>query len=372
MNLSMMGRAATQGVGPTRYTLRIPVWSEENVRVDGLERLDVGGTTSTNIAGQITIIEKREQFLIFKMPDFATIDAAKAMSANLAIALIRLSAETGAALSFPSPLEEIARGDDPNLRFREELQDSEYPSHWAKRVDGTRTDGGLFAIDACILPEHERIWEYPLFFGKALRTLNFSQISKHVSDSKNFRAGVAENNSIRVASQALWAACAQSDRRIKYVLLVTTLEILAGSEEVPDWTATLPHIISDIQDFIRSKSNAVSEDMLKKLSRKIDEIRAPGMADRIRSLVLRSFGHSDENEPKAKVLKKEVSSILGKRGALIHGGKFQSLPTADENERLRVIVGAALDRRLHDFGAAVASPGALGSDPPPLSEPDKS
>src|SRR6202008_1871905 len=129
----------------------------------------------------------------------------------------RLSAETGAALPFPSSLADVARLDDPNLRFREQLQDSDYPSHWTKRADGTRTDGGIFATDACILPEHERIWEYPLFLGKVLHTFNFSQLSKHVSDSRNFRSEVAEDNSIRVASQALWVACAQYGRRIRFV-----------------------------------------------------------------------------------------------------------------------------------------------------------
>jgi hypothetical protein len=358
MNLFMMGRAATQGIGPTRYTLRIPVWPADNILVDGLEKLNVGDTTTANIAGQITTIEKREHFLIFKMPDFTSIDTAKAFSAYLAIALIRLSAATGAALPFSSPLADIARRDDPNLRFREQLQDSEYPSHWTERADGTRTDGGIFATDACVLPEHERIWEYPMFFGKALHTFNFTQLSNHVWDARNFQAGATENNSIRVASQALWVACAQYDRRIKYVLLVTSLEILAESEEVPNWTAALGHIISEIHDLIRSsKPNAVSEELLKKLSRKVDEIGTPGMADRIRSLVLRAFGLRDMNGPGGKDLMKEVNTILRQRGALVHGGKFLSAPTADENERLRIIVAAALDRRLQDFGAGVAYPG---------------
>jgi hypothetical protein len=326
--------------------------------VNGLEKLNAGDTTTTNIAGKVTSIEKREQFLILKMTDFTSIDTAKIMWAHLAIGLIRLSAATGLALQHPSSLAEIARRDDPNVRFREQLQDCDYPSHWTKRPDGTRTDGGIFATDACVLPEHERIWEYPLFLGKIHHTFNFSQLSKYVSDSSNFKAGVAEDNSIRVASQALWRACAQDDRRIKYVLFFTTLEILAESEEVPNWAATLPDLISEIHGLLRSKSNGRSEEMLEKLSRKIDEIGTPGMADSIRSLVLRAFGLREKSSSEARELTKEMNRVLGKRGALVHRGKFLSIPTADENERLRTIVTVALDRKLHDYGARAALAGA--------------
>jgi hypothetical protein len=277
--------------------------------VDGFENLNVGDTASFDIEGQAAGIEQREQFLVLKIPNISSVDNGKLMFAQLAVALVRLSAETGAALQFPNYLVDIARANDPNLRFREALPESEYPADWNKREDGTRTDGGIFAVDACILPEHERIWEYPNSFGKIVRLFNFSHLSKRMSGVRLVAHDVANDNSICLASAALWAACAQYDRRIAFILLVTTIEILASREKVPTWvTVELEIIISEIRDFIQSKSNVVPEQMLEKFSRKFEEIGITTIADRIRGLVLRSFGHLDANEQSAKDLIKEVNA----------------------------------------------------------------
>lgn len=354
---SVMGWAATKGSGPPRYTLRVPVWPADNACVLSLEGLSLGDTTPADVAGQMTSIEKREHFFIFKMLDFPAIESAKAMYMQLAIGLIRLSAATGAALQFQSLLADIARDGDPNLAFREQLHDSEYPSDWTTRADGTRTDGGIFAWDACILPEHERIWEYPASFAKPSPSISLSQLSKYVADAPAFEAA-AEHQSIRLAAQALWVACAQIDRRVKYVLLVTTLEILAENEGTSNWAAPLTQTVAEIHAIVQSKATSVPNEILQKFSRKIDEIGRPAMADKIRSLVLRAYGFTVNDGPKARDLIKEVNGIMGRRGALVHGGKFLTIPSADENERLRAIVAAALDQRLQDVGAGVSSPGA--------------
>jgi hypothetical protein len=69
------------------------------------------------------------------------------------------------------------------------------------------------------------------------------------------------------------------------------------------------------------------------------------MGQRIAGFVLRAF-HFESDSKEGQALKKEVNGILKKRGALAHGGNFLEPPTADENERLRAIVAAALDLKL--------------------------
>jgi hypothetical protein len=345
-----LGRAATKGDGPIRYSLRIPVWPGDNVRIEGIENLALGDAHETTIAGQKVLIEKRDLFLILKMLDLPSIEAAEAMWSQLSIALIRLSAVTGAALQFSVPLAKIARGDDQNIQFREQIRESEYPIHWTRRSDRTRTDGGIFPQDACILPEHERIWEYPLSFGKIALNVKLSQVDEFLLQSRDFPVGVAEDNAIRMASLALWLACIANDRRVQFVLLVTTLDILASDEKASNWTETIRDVISELQDVIRSKSTGTSDGILTKLSRKIDEIGVPGMADRIRNLVLRANGQGHIDATETKRLTKEVNQLLGKRAAIAHGGKFLIVPTGAENERLREIVTKALDQRMRDCG----------------------
>ncbi len=348
MSLFVKGRPATQGTGPPRWTLRIPLWLADNVRVGELEKLRVGDTTTISIAGRTTTIERRESFYVLRMSNFMSDSAANDMWRDLSLALVRLSARTGAALQFPSPLAEIAREGDPNFRFRDQLQDSDYPPDWSKRVDGTITDGGIFPHDACILPEHERIWEYPIFWGRVLRVCNLAQLDELALDSRGLRA-CADEDSIRTAARALWVACAQPDRRVRYILLVTTLEILASDEKLPNRTADVERIVAQIRVYTSANSDDPLDHLLQELSKKLRQIRAPGMADKIRSLVLKAFGNHDTDTRESKELTGEVNGILRKRAFLAHGGKFLSPPTADENERLQTIVARALDQRLRDL-----------------------
>lgn len=343
-----LGRAATKGDGQIRYSLRIPLWPGDNVRIEAIENLASGDAHEITIAGQKVLIEKRDLFLILKVLDLPSIEAAEAMWSQLSIALIRLSAATGAALQFPSPLAKIARGDDPNIQFREKLRESEYPTHWIRRSDTTRTDGGIFPLDAYILPEHERIWEYSLSFGKIARNVNLSQVGDFLFKSRDFPTGVAGDNAIRMASLALWLACTANDPRIQFVLLVTTLDILASDENLSKWTETIRDVISEIQDVIRLKSIGTSDGALTKLSRKINEIGNPGMAERIRNLLHRANGKGPIDATEKKRLTKEVNQLLGKRAAIAHGGKFLDVPTGNEIERLREIVTKALDQRMLD------------------------
>jgi hypothetical protein len=120
-------------------------------------------------------------------------------------------------------------------------------------------------------------------------------------------------------------------------------------KNVGNWADDLKDVIEAVKDAI-AKHSGDQDKLIEKLSRKVDEIGRPGMADRVRSLVLRAFGIQERNSPEAQKLISEINKVLGKRGSLAHGGKFLEAPTADENERLRVIAATALNTKLTDSG----------------------
>jgi hypothetical protein len=179
------------------------------------------------------------------------------------------------------------------------------------------------------------------------RPFNLDQLSVAIQESSRF-AVPAIDNALLCAVQALWAACAQDDRRLTYILLVTALDVLAEDENLGSWTADLKNVIEAMKKAIAEHSGGEQKKLIEKLSRKVDEIGLPGMADRVRSLVLRAFGIKERSSPEAQKLISEINKVLGKRGSLAHGGKFLEIPTGDENERLRFIVAAALDAKLTD------------------------
>jgi hypothetical protein len=347
INYFPVGRPATEGTGPERYTIRFVLWIPENVMLDDLRDIEENSSTDIPISGKAAKFEKRHNFWILRIEELDTLAAAEALANQVATGLIRLTARTGAAVAFSFPPSAIIR--EPSNGFdRDNLDPINYPNHWRPRQDGTRTDGGIFAHQTCILPEHERIWEYPTLFGKPHRLLRKNDISIAIQNSTEFMRFTPDNEFI-CGINALWAGCAQNDRRLTFILLVTALDVLAENEDVANWTDALKEVIAEMKDAITLHSEGDQRTLLDKLSRKIDEIGKPGRADLIRKLVLRAFG-LEPGSPKGNEIIKEVSKIYGKRGSIAHGGNFLSPPSADENERLREIVAAAIDLKIRDLG----------------------
>jgi hypothetical protein len=348
MNFFSVGRPATDGKGPERYSVRFALWIPSNATLNGIEHLSENQSIAATVAGRNATLEKRHDFVIFRITGVESYAAAQALANQVATGLIRFSAQKGMAIQFSFPPSEIVRDRDQLFDFRERLEPTNYPSDWIVRADGTRTDGGIFAHQTCILAEHERIWEYPAYFGKIIRPFNLQEVGTVIEESSRF-ASSAMNNAVLCGVRALWAACAQDDRRLTYILLVTALDVLAEDENVKNWADDLKDVIEAMNDAI-AKHSGDQDKLIEKLSRKVDEIGRPGMADRVRSLVLRAFGIQERNSPEAQKLVSEINKVLGKRGSLAHGGKFLEAPTADENERLRVIVATALNTKLTDSG----------------------
>ena len=347
----LFGRPATGGNGPERYTVRIPLWLAENAQLAALEKLGLDETISFRLSGQTAVIEKRHDFVVLKIPNLTSRTAAEEIAGQIAIGLIRFSARKGVAMQFPFPPSDVARSEDPNLWLREGLQDSEYPSHWKRRSKGTITDGGIFPSETCILPEHERVWEYPMYFGRIIRPFTLDEVNGAVEESDSFVPGAARDPTILTAAQALWVACGQQDRRLTCLLLIAALDVLAQGESVTSWP-DFTDILAEIRCLLKKHcdADAARSGLIQKLSQRISkDFGKPGMGDSIRHLVLRAMGADEPDSPEARKLTKEVNEVLAWRSKLAHGGGFRKMPTATENERLRSIVAAALHAKLNDL-----------------------
>ena len=344
----LFGRPATGGNGPERYTVRIPLWLAENAKLGALEKLGLDETINFRLARQTAVIEKRHDFVVLKIPDLTSQTAAEDIAGQVAIGLIRFSARKGVAIHFPFPPSNVARSEDPNLWLRERLQDSEYPRDWERRSDGTVTDGGIFPSETCILPEHERIWEYPMYFGRVIRPFTLDEVNGAVEEADSFVPDAARDPTILTAAQTLGVACGQQDRRLTCLLLIAALDVLAQDESVTKWP-DLNDIVAEIQNLLNKHRDAdeARSNFIQKLSQRIEG--GPPMAERIRTLVLRALGVQQTDSFEGKAVIAEVNQILRWRAKLAHGGGFREMPTATENERLRSIVAAALDAKLSDL-----------------------
>jgi hypothetical protein len=324
-----IGKLASQGKGPQRYSIRLPLWPAENVCFKEAESLHLDECLRFSVMDRDAEIEKREVFLILWIRDFATESEARNFLSRVALGLIRLAAEKTAAIQFQHLVTEIAMGPhDPNLPFRERLDPAMYPPDWNIREDGSRTDGGIFSHGTYIIPEHQRIWEYNLCFMRVIRPIgasDFVRAIEKLSDA-NPAAVLADQPAVR-AIRAFWDACAEPDRAERYVQLVKTLDTLTGDDR-----AGKPggQILKEIKDIIISaKTQSASREELIKALQDIDSKIPIAMSNRIRALMAKVF--PDDNELPGKV--------LGLRGKFAHQGGQQP-PPADEVEELHKVVWA--------------------------------
>jgi hypothetical protein len=146
-------------------------------------------------------------------------------------AMMELVATKGGTL-WITPLSPVERNQQPmNVYIRDSLAEQFHPA-WIRRTDGTVTDGGIGPNQSCILAEHERIWEYPLMWGKPLRQITVGALQTALGTSSGKPNLVKALNSPRLtaAVKFLNLANAVTNREVGYVLYATVLETLADED----------------------------------------------------------------------------------------------------------------------------------------------
>lgn len=346
VNYYPLGRPVTSGSGEERYTIRLPLWLADNVVFSALNAIAVNDSIPLTMAGRRARLEKRHNFSVLFVTEFKSEIEAREVADQIALGLIRLASSNKVAIQFSYPPVDV---DLSNSMFRDNLTPEVYPPEYSLRGDETRTDGGIFPSNTCILPEHKRIWEYPTSFGRVSRPLEMQDLTDAVTSARSLPTAAVNQTEFLKAVQALWAACSQGDRRLQNILLITTLEALAHFEKVSNWTEPISEQLKAILSFANSlRVEPSSAALLKKLSAKIEHAGDPGLIDRIQELIPRAIGPTSD-EAMQKLIK-EINSSYGKRSSLVHGGDFLNAPPADANERLFEIVRKCLDLKIEETG----------------------
>jgi hypothetical protein len=218
------GLPATRGTGPEEYTARVAFeMSAFDQLKDGLSSFELGGFPAR--------LDRRDHFYVLRVTGFASSDVAERFSRVIRGAMTELSARKGATF-LVQPILPIDRNEVPtNVQIRDGLAAQHYPA-WNRRPDGSITDGGIWPHQSCILPEHERIWEYPLLWGKPLReiTVDLFQSAVTSAHSRPNLATALEDQRLQAAAKFLNLANGEPNREVGFVLYATVLETLADED----------------------------------------------------------------------------------------------------------------------------------------------
>jgi hypothetical protein len=326
MNQPMVGKKASLGVEPVSYSLRFPFSLGTQVRSRWLSDIPTWEFRNIVLTGHAARVEKRESYFVLWVEGFPTEKEAENFLNGLACGLIEWSSQKKAAIRFSAFPELILTSDDPHLWFRENLQPSEY-GEWSRRQDGSITDGGIYAEQTCIIPTHKRIWEYPAFYGRIVIDFELQDLEATSHGQTTVPARALQDETFLLAIETFWTALDQLDRRVRFILLMTTLEILAQSQpgmEAPENLRTLTEELKSLIAKRREENVLKDRQQFERCIRKIEEITDTSISAKLRQFLCRVSGIDPAKAtPERASLYKEVNGLYGIRSALAHGGKMR-------------------------------------------------
>jgi hypothetical protein len=210
-----------------------------------------------------------------------------------------------------------------------------YPD-WDRREDGSISDGGIYAEQACIIPEHNRIWEYPAFYARRVVQLRLGQVMAALPDFENGTDTLYD--SILLATEVLWTTFDQVDLRVRFILLMTALETIARGEatgEVPDYLREVTEELRSVVEKRRKVSAPTISKLLEKWDQRIKQMTDPSIMDRLRGLLCRVSG-IDADDPTQVAQRDQVyatiNKLYGVRSGLAHGGKMRMTDSESVNK----------------------------------------
>jgi len=322
-----MGKPASQGTGSERYALHIPLWIGTEIQADELGRIPIWKSVPTNIAGYPATVERREFYFILHVPGFPSEKEAGDFFDVFASTLIQWSLRNSATIRFPPILEPVLTSNDPNLWFRKHLSSEQYPG-WNRSEDGSITDGAIHPEQACLIPEHKRIWEYPAFYTRRVVPLKLDQVFVESPERKN-GVRVLRDDYILLVTEVLWTAFDQIDRRVRFILLMTALEIIAGGEPAGDPPEYLRKVTAELKSVVAQRRKGSTPEISKLLERcdlKIDQIIEQGIMGSLRLLLCRVSGIDPQDEAQIaprNEIHGTINALYKVRSGLAHGGKMR-------------------------------------------------
>jgi hypothetical protein len=350
-------RAASDGIGPERYSIRLPLFLAGNAKIADLEP---GSAIRFVIAGHQAEIEDRERFLLLRVREFLAEEEASAFFKKIVAGLLWLCAKHGVSIFCSNSLDEILTPENctwPSDAFR--LGQENWPATWGPYVDG-RIHGHISCITACVIPEHKRILEEMVGWIDLTRRFTAQELSEFI-ENPGIVVDQLGNPWVLSTIEGLRAACAQFDRRIEFMMLVAVLDALASppentcdaSERLPNPAKSavvtndadlVPRVIEAVNDL--GKQQGFTSEFIEEIIKRIARTEKPGMRTKIQRLVRETYSSRGYTEQQLQTLSKEVSKFLGRRSALAHGMALQKPLSVDDVLALKLIVCHALEFRM--------------------------
>jgi hypothetical protein len=216
------GSPVTRGSGPEAYTARIVF------EISGFDKWKDDSCGTFDLSGFPASISRQDHYYVLRVTGFSTIKEAERFTRIVQAAMMELAAKVGLTL-WVQPISPVERNEiSTNSRMRDGLAERHHPE-WDRRTDGSVTDGGVWPSQSCILAEHERIWEYPVLWGKPLRELTVAALQGAVvgANRRHNVDAALDDRRLTAATKFLNLANGEPSREVGFVLFATVLETLA-------------------------------------------------------------------------------------------------------------------------------------------------
>lgn len=323
-------KPVSRGTDPESYTIQLPLFLSEIGRfmeMDGVE----GNIVQFTLGGRTATVERKDHFYVVRVGGFNTQVEAEAFLRRVAVALFLLTIRQKSGLHFDPDLEPVEI--EANRPIRDMFPPEMY-GNWGKREDGTYTDGGIWPMSTTIYPEHQRIVEYKMLWGRKVDDLK----TKYISETFDLAAdyfdpeAVIGDQRLCLALRLYASAQRHPDARARFVSLVTVLEILGGERR--HVSASVLDVIEELAKIVRgardrhSKSSSCGGHVYGELDRLLSgvgELRKKSISVSVRDYVYEKLYAdgcpvSGVEEIPREVSDERMKEIYAVRSSLVHAG----------------------------------------------------
>jgi hypothetical protein len=310
----------TRGCGPETYSLYVPLFFGDIHRLDGFTNAH-GEPTPFELFGVTATLATSPTVSLLRIGDWSTEDEAEQAFGDLRKLLLHLVSSQGAAIFGGRHLDAVDRQAHP---IRDYFPNDHYLP-WSPR--SPPTDGGIWPSQTCILPEHERIVEYPVGFGRQVKIIdpNVFQLAEIGSGDVGDQP-TSPDERLMLAVDLIAEGNGQRSRTLELLNLVRALEVLTKpANVVPRIRAIVDHWDSEIDDRISEISEELSESFASDLKRLLDRLgflRQESISESLVSLAGASYPYappqSQFRQPDDSA--QAVREVYDVRSKLIHTG----------------------------------------------------
>jgi len=316
--MTSQGRPASAGSGLERYSVRIPFSIEPLGKFPQLDDVPFYEKRPLQIGSRRALIERYPSLYVLHVPDFGQRSEAERYLEHASVGLLRLSIEREMAIEFSSAPVDLDISPH-NTPFRESFA-RQHMASW-QQPDGTFTDAGLFPHFTAIVPAHQRVWEFPMFFGREVRQVDLDLLRGAIATAQSIRdpAAILNDEKLTLAIHTFASAHNTWDREAKFIFLTTVLEILRRDRKRPQRSQ---QIIDDLLKYLGTCSSAGNDEKreIRQLRNDLGQLRQRSIAAGICELAYTARPANSRQATSRIESDKDIRQLYNIRSKLVHEG----------------------------------------------------